>query len=485
MRNGLETGGSGGLTRLIELSNGCICCGVKDDLVNALEELVRLQPPDQPLDHIIIESSGLAQVIVALHLPSFPVNTLSPHISHPTPPARPSRRLILARRGSRGAPCFSKKIRPEKLREPYEQATVCLDGIVTVVDAYHLPKNLSLGGAWDGGFASAPTARPGALGELTAAPSDATCAAQIAYADRIVVNKCDLVSGDAVPALLAMVAGINALAEVRCTSHADVPLEFVLEAKAYEVAAPLRAAAGLKPWQAALSSAIEGSEADGSGDRNGDEGKAQALAAALASGATHRHPVGVGSIAVVLDNCVVDEDLLDKWLSALLWTQPTPSDLGPSATSKTGAESPPAAPSDPIGAPFDFMAMEVFRMKGVLAVARRGEGGYPVVSPLKHVLQVVHGLFEVTETVEAWEVLPGAGQSPWESSQTTTEGALDAEIGTPVGAAGSIDSASLEGQSSPDARKYGHGGVRLVVIGKNLNRRRIESGIRSCVIEMP
>jgi hypothetical protein len=54
-----------------------------------------------------------------------------------------------------------------------------------------LPKNLSLGGPWRG-FSAQPTAQPGMLGEGNAEAAnaaDTTCAAQIAYADRVVLNK--------------------------------------------------------------------------------------------------------------------------------------------------------------------------------------------------------------------------------------------------------------------------------------------------------
>lgn len=43
--------------RIVELSNGCICCTVADDFVPALEELLSLPQPPQ---HILIETSGLA-----------------------------------------------------------------------------------------------------------------------------------------------------------------------------------------------------------------------------------------------------------------------------------------------------------------------------------------------------------------------------------------------------------------------------------------
>jgi cobalamin biosynthesis protein CobW len=43
--------------RIVELSNGCICCTVADDFVPALEGLLKLEDPPE---HILIETSGLA-----------------------------------------------------------------------------------------------------------------------------------------------------------------------------------------------------------------------------------------------------------------------------------------------------------------------------------------------------------------------------------------------------------------------------------------
>jgi cobalamin biosynthesis protein CobW len=44
-------------SNIVELSNGCICCTVADDFVPALEGLLAL---DNPPEHILIETSGLA-----------------------------------------------------------------------------------------------------------------------------------------------------------------------------------------------------------------------------------------------------------------------------------------------------------------------------------------------------------------------------------------------------------------------------------------
>jgi G3E family GTPase len=42
---------------LIELSSGCLCCTLRGSLLNAIEELARRQP----LDHIVIEATGVAE----------------------------------------------------------------------------------------------------------------------------------------------------------------------------------------------------------------------------------------------------------------------------------------------------------------------------------------------------------------------------------------------------------------------------------------
>ena len=42
---------------VVELSNGCICCTVADDFIPTMEQLL---DRDEPVDHIVIETSGLA-----------------------------------------------------------------------------------------------------------------------------------------------------------------------------------------------------------------------------------------------------------------------------------------------------------------------------------------------------------------------------------------------------------------------------------------
>ena len=55
--------------RLIEMSNGCICCTVAEDFIPTLEKL--LEREDKP-DHIVIETSGLALSLIHISEPTRP-----------------------------------------------------------------------------------------------------------------------------------------------------------------------------------------------------------------------------------------------------------------------------------------------------------------------------------------------------------------------------------------------------------------------------
>src|SRR5205085_3898056 len=54
---------------IVELANGCLCCTVADAFVPALDALLSLTPP---VEHIVIETSGLAlpkPLVQAFHWP--------------------------------------------------------------------------------------------------------------------------------------------------------------------------------------------------------------------------------------------------------------------------------------------------------------------------------------------------------------------------------------------------------------------------------
>src|SRR5258706_11524353 len=79
---------------VLELNNGCLCCRVRGDLVRSLGDLIRKQ---KRFDYVLIETTGLADPNQVIH--TFKASELA-----------------------------------EKFR---------LDGVVTVVDAKHLEKELN------------------------------------------------------------------------------------------------------------------------------------------------------------------------------------------------------------------------------------------------------------------------------------------------------------------------------------------------------
>ena len=132
---------------VVTLSNGCLCCTVRDDLVRVLVELVTNPERRKTFDAIVIETTGLAD--------------------------------------------------PKPIIETFAAvdavADRCrLDGVVTLVDAVngwrHLGEPIDLGGKGEGEGGS-PSSFPAEL--FSKPPPEAV--AQVAYADRIVLNKCDLV----------------------------------------------------------------------------------------------------------------------------------------------------------------------------------------------------------------------------------------------------------------------------------------------------
>jgi len=148
---------------ILELNNGCLCCRVRGDLVRSLGELLRKQ---KRFDYVLIETTGLADPNPVVH--TFKASELA-----------------------------------ENLR---------LDGIVTVVDARHLDKELD----------DSPEPR-----------------AQIAAADVVILNKTDLVSEAELDRLEARIRKMNRLAHIYKTQRSQIDPAKILNLKARELSAPL------------------------------------------------------------------------------------------------------------------------------------------------------------------------------------------------------------------------------------------------------
>ena len=144
---------------ILELNNGCLCCRMRGDLIKSLSGLLNRQ---KRFDYVLIETTGLAD---------------------PGPIVQTFRSGELS----------------DRLR---------LDGIITVVDAQHIEKELS----------DAPEAT-----------------AQIAFADVVLLNKTDLVGPAELEHIESRLKKINALAQIHRTQRAQVDLARILNIKAREL----------------------------------------------------------------------------------------------------------------------------------------------------------------------------------------------------------------------------------------------------------
>ncbi|KAL9619688.1 MAG: hypothetical protein Q9160_005708 [Pyrenula sp. 1 TL-2023] len=149
----------------LSLANGCICCSVKDQGVNAIESLMDRQGT---FDYILLETTGLAD----------PGNI---------------------------APIF--------WVDTGLGSTIYLDGIVTVVDAKNILRCLD---------EPAHEEEVSEIDHPHMGPTLSTAHLQVSHADVIILNKTDLVNQTELQTIKERIQSINALAKILTTTHARI-----------------------------------------------------------------------------------------------------------------------------------------------------------------------------------------------------------------------------------------------------------------------
>lgn len=181
--------------RLVEMSNGCICCTLRDDLLTEIRRLA----DENRFDAILIESTGIAEPMPIAETFTFTDD------------------------------------------DGVSLADVArLDTMVTVVDAYNFLRD----------YASAQ-----ALSERGLAASDEDdrtlvelLIEQIEFCDVLVVNKADLVDTDALERLQRILAQLNPRAVQIVSRFGEVPLHEVLNTNRFD----FEAAESAPGWLASL-----------------------------------------------------------------------------------------------------------------------------------------------------------------------------------------------------------------------------------------
>jgi G3E family GTPase len=157
---------------LVELSNGCICCTLRGDLIQEVERLARTGQ----FDYLLIESTGMADPLTIAHTFSVSDAQRQINLSH----------------------------------------FALLDTLVTVVDALQLQDHLLPDGAQ--------------------APASELLAKQIEWANVLVLNKIDMVSAEQRSTLRQALLAMNPDAHLLETQFGQVPWEAVADTGRYQAA---------------------------------------------------------------------------------------------------------------------------------------------------------------------------------------------------------------------------------------------------------
>jgi len=184
-----------------------------------------------------------------------------------------------------------------------------LDAIITVVDAKHILEHLT---------------------EVKAEGVENESVEQVAFADKILLNKIDLVDEATIAAVTTQIRAINAVAEVIPCSHAEVPLDKVLGIRAFDLSRIMSMdAAFLEDTDHMHDTTVTSVGVTIEGELDGDRFQVSAHATALQS----------CRVLCTAASCPAPPHDMQRWLSTLLREQ----------------------------------GKDIFRSKGVLAVADSAE----------------------------------------------------------------------------------------------------------------
>jgi G3E family GTPase len=137
---------------VIQMNNGCICCSVRGDLLRSLFELIEHRAK---FDTVIIETTGLAEP----------------------------------------APVAQTLYADERIRSEF-----ALEGVITIIDAKHLPAQLE----------ESPEASE-----------------QIAFADLILLNKTDLATPEELDRIEQQIGRLNRIARIHRTKNSELDLDII------------------------------------------------------------------------------------------------------------------------------------------------------------------------------------------------------------------------------------------------------------------
>ena len=185
-----------GKDHLVELSNGCICCTLRADLLEHVALLAR----DKRIDYLLIESSGISE-------PMQVAETFSAEFAATV--VEDERLAAIFQRG--GLPAIAH-----------------LDTCCTVVDAASMLHDFDTSDFLvDRHGPTVPEDDDRNISDLMVD--------QLEFANCVIVNKCDLVSPDALETVMALVKTLNPSARVIPASYGRVDVNAILSTKSFSL----------------------------------------------------------------------------------------------------------------------------------------------------------------------------------------------------------------------------------------------------------
>lgn len=176
--------------KLVELSNGCICCTLREDLLEAVDEITN----DRDVDGIIIESSGISEPIPVAQTFTYADDALGIDLTN----------------------------------------RVYIDAMVTVVDAYRFLKDFNSG--------ESLYERRQAIDMTDTREVVDLLVDQVEFADIIVLNKIDRVTQNELDEMSGLLKALNPTAKLLTSVHANVDMTELLDVKLFDFEQAMQAA---------------------------------------------------------------------------------------------------------------------------------------------------------------------------------------------------------------------------------------------------
>ncbi|KAF8940833.1 CobW/HypB/UreG, nucleotide-binding domain-containing protein [Dissophora ornata] len=237
---------------------------------------------------------------------------------------------------------------------------IYLDGIVTLVDSRNIRKELEL------------KKDDGSLNET---------AKQIAMADRLILNKTDLVSKEELDQLEADCKAMNGVAQIVRTQHSKVDLRFVLDIAAFDAVR----AKELEQTDAALKN--QGTAASQNShdhdDPNHIHGEDCSHEETSLPPQSNHLDQSIKTATLTFNTSTLDQKLFEHWLQLLLWEHQIPD---PGASSPT----PPPDGSTGNSNTSTGTKLDILRVKGIIKPSGQPAG-------TKVVIQGVQELYDIKE----------------------------------------------------------------------------------------